>query len=328
MPSEPSEQEYLSGPRLRAPMDFAAIWGKFRRTPYFRMLYLSLVALLAAVLLPTTLFVLGCLTILVIPLLVLLVPHFFGERRVRNHAVNGLVAIILTSILYTAIAVPDVTGRVQVGQSWDGERADIAEGLVTPFRGAASASFNFTVNVTSDDPQRSQFFVRLQVADQVGLGDFRRNYTMTPLAGDNLTDGSAEYYATITLAPVFHVFNFQVWGPVNGTMTVLTETLGSVGPFNAPYEAYLSVIWVRAVYFMVVFIGMGFYLILMIYWWIAKAKQVRGTRAPPERKRAEGGGEFTCTNCGGDVGEEDAKCANCGAVFDAEAEDEPADPKA
>ncbi|TLZ49071.1 MAG: zinc-ribbon domain-containing protein [Methanobacteriota archaeon] len=79
-----------------------------------------------------------------------------------------------------------------------------------------------------------------------------------------------------------------------------------------------------------VFLVFGFFLILLIYWWTRKAREIRGAGAgkPGPGKKPEGGGEFTCTNCGADVSEGDAKCPSCGAVFEAEAAGEPADAKA
>jgi hypothetical protein len=144
-----------------------------------------------------------------------------------------------------------------------------------------------------------------------------------PRGNGSLIDGET-YYANVALAPTLHLFNFQV---LNASGTVVAQTFGSWGPFNAPYDAILGTVWLRA-YPAMVILGAGFYLILLLYWWTRKARDMRGARRPLEKKRAEGGGEFTCTNCGADVTEEATKCANCGAVFEAEAEGEPAEGKA
>ena len=269
-------------------MDFRVLWEKFRKTPYFRLLYLFLVASLIVAVTVTLLF-LGCLIILVVPIVMLVIPHYFGERRIRNHVVNGLAVVIFATVLYAAIATPDLLSRPSTELSADGARADLRQGFVTPFRGDAGASFNFTVNVTSTDPDRGNFTVQVLLIDHEGLGAALRTVRMEAAEDGDPADGEG-YFANVTLRPVFHSFNFQVLAAVNSTETVLAETPFSAGPFNAPYEAYLSVLWLRFVYFAVVFYGTPFFLFLMIYWWIAKAKQVRGAQAPPERKRAEGGG--------------------------------------
>ncbi|MEK6851323.1 MAG: hypothetical protein AABY30_02160, partial [Candidatus Thermoplasmatota archaeon] len=263
-------------------MDFRDLWEKFRKTAYFRLLYLFLVASLVVAVTVTLLF-LGCLIILVVPVVMLLVPHYFGERRIRNHVVNGLAVVIFATVLYAAIATPDLMSRPPTELAADGARADLSGGFVTPFLGDEGASFNFTVNVTSTDPDRGNFTVQVLLIDHEGLGATLRTVRMEAAEDGDPADGE-EYYANVTLRPVFHSFNFQVLGVVNSTEAVLAETPLSVGPFNAPSEAYLSVLWLRVVYFMVVFYGTPFFLFLMIYWWIAKAKHVRGAQPPKEKK--------------------------------------------
>ena len=304
-------------------MDWKAFWGKFRTTVYFRLVYLTLVALIGMLLLMSFS---TCFALLLIPVLILLVPHAFGERRLRSHAVNVIFVIALSTALYAPLATSDVVTRPQAPQAFDGVRADFAAGLVTPFRCGdvpcpANTAFNFTVNVTSTDAGFTDQSVELVVLDLVGIDVRGQTLTMIPLEDRNLSNGET-FYLNTTLPPAFHIFNFNI---VNASGAPVEGTFGSAGPFNAGYDVHLATIWLRAFFFSV-FILFGFYLMLMLYWWTRRARQVRGTMAPPEAKRAEGGGEFTCTNCGADVAETAAKCPKCGAVFEPEAERESAEP--
>lgn len=305
-------------------MDFRALWSTFRKTVYFRISYLVLVSLMAALLAPTAL---GCLSLLLVPVLMFLVPYSFGERSMRNHAVNGVFIILLTTVLYAAIATPDLVSRSQAPQSATSGLTSIQDGIVTPFRGPENTNFNFTVRVTSSDTAAGTFSVQLQVIHVQPFGAVQRLYRMVPGDDSVLSNGENFSYET-TLPADFHLFNFRVLKPVNLTEEIVAQTFGSAGPFNAPFGSYLYLVWARFVVVMLV-TGLGFYLLLLVYWWTRKAREVRGPAiAEAKRKRAEGGGEFTCTNCGADVAESDAKCPKCGAEFESEAPSEPSGAKA
>ena len=303
-------------------MDWKAFWTRFRNTVSFRFLYLVLITVLSAFLLVSGF---GCLSLLFIPILMLLVPYSFGEKRLRNHAVNGVFVVLLIPVVYAFMVTPNLVTLPQLMQGASAGDLVVEGGHVTPFNGTTSTSFNFTVSVSTDRPDADQLKVYLQMFDYPGIDTIPSSFLMTQDgSGDgNLSDGE-DYYVNVTLSPVLHLFFFQV---VNATDAAVATTNGSWGPFNAPYDTYLATIWVRS-YVPMLVVAFGFYLFLMAYWWTQKARRVRGARPPPEAKRAEGGGEFTCTNCGADVSEGDAKCPKCGAVFEPEAEREPAEAKA
>lgn len=306
-------------------MDVREFWTKFRGTVHFRLLYLFLVSTLIAMILP---FGALCFPLLIIPVLMFLVPYWFGERKVRNLAVNGLLVIVLSALVYATILTPMVMAQTQEPQIAVGTGLGLTEGRVNPFWTTnANAPFNFTVNLTATSPDPSKYTVRVQMVDFEGLQLVRRTFEMSRDAvrgNGNLTDGE-HYYANTTIPPLFHAFNFQVLTVVNTTQVVVLETDGVTGPFHAPYTTYWGFVFYQGMIGMM-FVGMGFFLVLLLYWWTRKARQIRG--APGEskpKKRAEGGGEFTCTNCGADASEEDTTCPKCGASFVAEGEGEPTD---
>jgi hypothetical protein len=308
-------------------MDFRTLWTKFRGTVFFRLLYLVLVAGAVSLLLPQGRL---CFPLLLIPVLMLLIPHWFGERKIRNHALNALFVILVSALFYALLITPVVTSQEQVVQTHADVNKDVAlaDGRVDPFRtGRAAETFRFTVNLTTDHPDRGNFTVRVLMIDFEGLQFVPRFYAMLPASGGNgdLADGE-NFTVGTTLPQLYHYgFNFQVLTIVNTTQTVFTETRGSPGPYNAPYAAYFGFELYQGLVGMLI-ISVGFFLLLLLYWWTRKAREIRGVRAPG-RKRDEGGGEYTCTNCGGDVAEADTKCPNCGAEF-VEARVEPAEFKA
>jgi hypothetical protein len=321
-------------------MDFRAFWEKFRKTVYFRMFYLVLVSALAAFLLTLGA---ACLFLLIVPVLMLLVPYWFGERSVKNHAINGLFVIPLVALFYAMILTPALLSQGQTPQevncptdfagssprclSATSPILQLADGIVTPLGGGPSTRFNFTVNMTSTDPQANNMSVRVQVLDFEDLNFIPRYFRLArdPIGDGDLANGE-DFYVETTLHPVFHYgFNFQV---LNATDAVVAQTFGNGGPVNASYGTVFGYTFYQAIIGMIV-IGFGFYVILVVYWWTRKAREMRGGKMEqPQRKRAEGGGEFTCTNCGADVAETDTKCPTCGAEFEPEAKGEPAEGKA
>lgn len=297
-------------------MDWKALWSKFRGTIYFRIAYLLLVSLLGALSLATTI---ACFAFLILPVLTLLVPHWFGERRVKQHALNGVFVMAVATLLFAALITPSYMAQDEFVLDRQGTRVSVSDGIVRPFRAnSGPGDFNFTITMWSNDTDAGNFSVRVRVLSLVGFDVANDTADMVRDVSGNgtLFDGSLangeRFFAVVRLEPYAHSYSFQAFNRTSGT--ILVATLGVPGPFNAPYSTYFS-LWLFNGFFNIVWILAGFYLLLLIYWWTRKAREVRGTRPDRGRKRDEGGGEYTCTNCGGDVSEADTKCPNCGAEF-------------
>jgi len=303
-------------------MDWKAVWSRFRNTVYFRIVYLFIIVALIVLLFPTGL---ACIAYLLSPILMVLIPHSFGERRLKSHAVNGVFVFLMVPVVYAMIATPGLVSAPQVDQGAAASGTTIVGGNVDPFTAPADTLFQFRVNVNSSHANRSNFQVVIQIVDFPGIDTSPPRFVTMEAQGDRELNNSEDFLANVTLRPMLHAFNFRVTN--NATGAIIVETVGVVGPFNAPYETYLGTVWVRFNIPMLIVL-MGFGLILMLYWWTRRARELRGGRAPPRRKRAEGGGEFTCTNCGADVSEQDVKCPNCGAEFGSEAQGGSAEAKA
>ena len=314
---------------------FEAFWSKFRTTFYFRLLILLLVSVLAVLLLQSPIF---CLSIVLIPAMVLLIPLWFGEKSVKNHAVNGVLVLLLGTLLYAAILTPNFVSLPQQAQAYDLDpagqpaRASLSEGMVTPFQGSSETNFTFTVKVKSTDANASEFKVRLQVASGDGLTVVRTFYDMNsdPARPGDFATGQYFIYNT-TLPPLVHGFNFEVFPNATAAPSaILVGTPGSAGPFNVGFGPHF-LFFLYGGFFNFAFLIFGFFLILLLYWWTRRAREIRGgqeKKTDAGGRRAEGGGEFTCTNCGADVSEDARSCPKCGAVFESEAEGEAARAKA
>lgn len=308
---------------------FLPLWSKFRGTIYFRILYLLLIAVVGALSLASAV---GCVALVLIPVLTLLIPHWFGERRFKHHALNGAFMLGLVSILFAAILTPGYVALDEFVLSEDRTRLDLSDGIVRPYRtDPGPRAFNFTVTMWTNDSYAANFRVHVRVFSLVGFNVANESVDMIHdrSGGDALSDGSfadgERFYAEVPLEPFVHSYGF---GVVNGSGLLLAATPNVPGPFHAEYSTYFA-LWLYNGFFTMIFVIVGFYLLLLLYWWTRKAREIRGSRGPDRgRKRDEGGGEYTCTNCGGDVSESDTKCPNCGAEFGPGPESrEPADAK-
>src|SRR5207245_8647039 len=76
----------------------------FRKTPWFLFTYLVLLGLSVPNLLPFAAGGLGCLVIILVPLLVFLVPYYLGERSVRRFALNALPVIVIAILIGGALS--------------------------------------------------------------------------------------------------------------------------------------------------------------------------------------------------------------------------------
>ncbi|TLZ49070.1 MAG: hypothetical protein E6K18_08390 [Methanobacteriota archaeon] len=185
---------------------FQSFWTKFRGTIYFRVLILALVS--SPIL---------CLSLILIPLSILLIPHWFGERSVKNHAVNGVIVLVLATLFYAVILTPALLSLPQQDQAYNVDvnnnpaQAALSEGHATPFVGAASTSFNFTVKMQSNNSDAANYTVRTQVVSVDGLTGTPAYYAM---AVDTSRPGTIRagqyYYVAVTLPAEVHLFNFQV----------------------------------------------------------------------------------------------------------------------
>src|SRR3990172_7807925 len=242
-------------------MDGRALWSRFRKTVYFRVVYLMIIVLLGVLLLPTGLACIGC---LLAPIVMVLVPHSFGERRLKNHAVNGLFVFLLVPVIYAMVATPGLVSSPQVDQAGSASNTTIIGGHVDPFAAPSDARFQFRVNVSSTHVNRSVFRVEVQIVDFPGIDTTPPRFILMEPQNDTLLAGGEDFLANATLPATLHAFNFRVVNNLTGDIVV--ETLGMVGPFNAPYETYLSTVWVRFNIHMIIVL-LGFFLILMLYWW-------------------------------------------------------------
>ncbi len=224
------------------------------------------------------------------------------------------------------------------------------DGTVEPYQGAANQNYTFrvrlkVVNATGaviPHPSNLTIVTNLsQSGDLLG-----GNLVAVPMLEDpsqtNFSNGTW-YIAEQKLPSAIYAFRFWV-NDTNANNTVVSSVV--LGPLNASSVTYyLATAEVTLVN--LIFPVSFYFIIVFMYWYTIRMRRMRermaartqGEKLDFEKPPAKGGGAkedagpapprdlaakttkkkpaaFTCTNCGADVTEDDAKCPKCGAVFE------------
>jgi hypothetical protein len=307
-------------------------WKRFIGTPYFRIVYIVVMALLTALLFPFAFGAAACLALLVIPLTIFVVPYWFGERRPRRLVVNGLVVF--------AIALP-IVGAFQTGAVLDlppfelssfafpGENTtmSLTNGTAAPYRVEGPANVTFRVLLTTtDNATPADFAVWLNLTRVDGFAFNAETFPMAPEppVGNNTRNGTwFTVNATVPSAVVGTGFSVERQSDENWTRTGVY-----LGPITGSWGTYFGYF----VLFSAPLLGLtlAFYLMILFMWWYTVRMRSRTVRRVPETEpepaeeaapapasgTAGKAAAFTCTNCGADVGDDAVKCPKCGATFE------------
>lgn len=299
---------------------------------------------------------LECLGILLIPTTVLVIPYWLGERSLKNFAINALPVFVLALLLISAFQTQAVLsqGPVALTTGYDPATPNdqlphlsMWEGSVVPASGAPNQVYTFHVRLKevvngTVVPPANVTTISVNITAFTPLPSDRQIVVpMTPDPLRNTTTNGTWYTANRTLGD--SVWQFYFWAnDTRGNWTfaaapVLLPVIAGAGTYY--------VFWMANVLIYLLFPVSFYFIIVFMYWYTIRMRRMRERmmdRARAEKldldkgegkkKTEEGGGPevvasdaaaktkkaaaFTCTNCGADVTEDDAKCPKCGAVFE------------
>jgi hypothetical protein len=318
---------------------FRTWFQKFRKTPWFRVTYLVLLGVIAAELYLLALSPLACVIILLIPVSIFVVPYWLGERKLTRFALNALVVFLIAILLASAMstqALLSQTQAVELRSAAPAGRMALTNGTVMPYRAPPSTSFTFRVKLTTiANGTPSTYAVHLNLTAVRGFTIDQSSSPLVPANGSSPNTRNGTWYETrlSNLGDAVYIYAFSVRDRGRNW----TYTGVEIGPLTASgwtYYGFFLYIW--SVLSQVTLISVvGYFAILFLWWYMVRARKLRAKglpsaarkEAPKEGSRepwptTDPGGKaskaaaFTCTNCGADVTETDAKCPKCGAVFE------------
>lgn len=315
---------------------------KFRKTVWFRALYLVVLGVIVAELFP---FIYSnqaaaCLGLLLMPATVFVVPYYFGERSVKHFALNGIpvlvIAILLVSAFQTQATTSPAAFDLTSGFPPDATSLptlSLWNGTVTPVKATPPADFTFTVRLKTTSANLTNVTVYLNLTALEGLAGSPRNYTM-PRDPARVNDTSNGTWFSLRKHLDPGIYEFSFWA--NDTRGNFTFTFGVLGPITAGFFDYYA-LWGQFFALNMIIPFSFYYVIVFMFWYTARMRRTRSRMIDVDAKTKAGKGKeeeekskpksapggkaakvtaFTCTNCGADVDETDDKCPKCGAVFE------------
>lgn len=278
--------------------ELGKLFLRFRKSRYFRAFYLVILGLVVTGLFAFTggSQVTACLGILLIPVAVLVLPYWLGERSLKNFSINALpvfaIALVLIAALQTNAMLTQ--GPPALTSPFDPTTANTGlphltlwNGTVDPYRGAPDQVFTFhvrlkTVNATggvSPSPASVTISANLSQYD-IFLGS---NDIIVPMRVDtNQTDTSNGTWYVGEKALPSAVYGFYFWA--NDTTGNSTYSGFVLEPLNSPTESYYA-FWSVYTLFDLIFPVSFYFIIVFMYWYTIRTRRMRERMM--ERSRGE-----------------------------------------
>ncbi len=296
--------------------------AKFRKSIWFWVLYVLVLSLIVYAL--VTEFG-SCLTLILAPVVMFVFPYWLKEKRLRVYAVNGLVVLLVAGLLFAYFFASAIyAGAPTENGSFESGKVLLTNGTVSPMSGAPNAEYNFTVTLQDTTGIAGAYGIQVNTSyvhatDLLAGGLNSGPSVVMNNDGAPLATGR-HYWATMPLPDDIYLFYFSAHKAV-GTNSTWYETPAYVGPIVAGFGTFLTFSFIYGMLGLMLPVVAFYYLILMLYWYTRRARQMRGPTGTVTPAETDTG--FMCTNCGADVPEDAQKCPKCGAVFESGEDTEP-----
>jgi ribosomal protein L40E len=251
------------------------------------------------------------------------IPVLLGWKNIKFLAGFGIPVIVGTAIIVAAYQ----TDYVQAGHdiSLSDDNGIFANGTVTPYKGSANTSFNFTVEIKKENNSCDVVYL-IRSKDLYILDD-----PLEPMNRGYENNTTAEYYLNRSVEKsMIWYYTFSINRTYNnGTSRWINITKNGqqmirVGPVTMEYaEMLVSFIGLYLLNTLLM-LGVGYYLLVSMYWWFGKAKERRASilkemqekevQKPAPEKELEK--KMKCSKCGAIVDADAEKCWKCGEKFE------------
>ena len=248
--------------------------------------------------------VLFCLLPAAIALIIYGLPRYFGLKDRKKLLISGTIILLLLGVAsgLTYYSVLKDEAPVTLSTT-DGV---LTGGSITPFRGTDTTLFHFSVIYTGPDTNP---YVNVTVYDyyQASQG------TTYNLVNDTSYDGAGDRYVMNRTFPTsIYDFGFS-YDKADGSRV---STGLSWGPYTMTNDDILiNQLW-KVPVTMFLNVGLLFYLIVLLTWWMERSKKRFESKQPAVRTGPKTTEKFVCSECGSEVPANADRCPQCGERFE------------
>lgn len=206
------------------------------------------------------------------------IPYLFGVRSVKTFLKVGIVVIIVTGILLGVLVTYFMYEQIYYFEEKKISDTDLVDGIVTPYLGNKSTSFNYTVRYIGPvSPENITVYVNITDV-------YNELIKSLPLKN---ADGL--YYNETILEDNVNYYYFSAYLHTSGEWIETDEKTRGFGPVTIPFSDMLGSQIMQGVLILFFNVGLMFFFILVLFWWAKKARQDREKlyRAPEAEKEEE-----------------------------------------
>ena len=299
-------------------------WLEYIRGSFLRFVLIAILPSLVFTM--SVFFISPCLSLVILPLIVVVLLWLFRVKNLWHQVISGAVSLAIAALLMSAIysvSYGELTGGVFSND------ALLKNGKVTPFEGGPNQLYTFSITVESNATYIDPHVI---IYDLYGTNIDNLTMSFVSNGTDNVTKS---YSVQTTLDSPINSFIFAV--DIDGTWH---STLWADGPISSDgtlVYGTLAYAWLIQIFG---FCFMQLIVMIIFLRMSAKSKEVRermmkdyrqktgSTVATPSGDKTESGAEvttkeetFICSECGAEVKASAKYCPSCGEPF--EEDDEP-----
>jgi ribosomal protein L40E len=284
------------------------VMTKLRGSKYGLVVGLSLTAIVSVLLWIFTWYI--CFSAMAVAVIMFGIPYYFGIKDRKKLAVFGLALLIVLGLSWGFNMANSINSVESDTVGLDGY---LTGGTVNTTDMLGDQPYTFQVVVLDSSPYKN---VTLWL-DNSWDSDGATQYPMTYIG--NSSEGMIFETQQSLDGEGIYAYEYEIWDGED-----MQTTGEGYGPINAPSSEILSQAIYSGIYYSFFEIGLLFYMLLFLTWWMERSKkrmqttmeEAKKRKAEADRKEGVTDEKFVCSECGSEVPANADKCPQCGERFD------------
>ncbi|MCE5296815.1 MAG: zinc ribbon domain-containing protein [Euryarchaeota archaeon] len=290
---------------------FGDVMTKLRGSKYGLVVGLSLTAIVSVLLWIFTWYI--CFSAMAVAVIMYGIPYYFGIKDRKKLAVFGLALLIVLGLGWGFNMANSINSAESETVDLDGY---LTGGTVNTTDMLGDRPYTFQVVVLESSPFKN---VTLWL-DNSWDSDGAVQYNMTHVGNTTDPANGMIFNAEVVLDEEgIYAYEYEIWDGEE------MQTSGEgYGPINASSSEITSQAILSGIYYSFFEIGLLFYMLLFLTWWMDRSKKrmqktmedAKKRKEEADRKEGATDEKFVCSECGSEVPANADKCPQCGERFD------------